>query len=532
MSEDPLFNIATVSGVHALITPLMSSTDNDTDSYLYECNVINLSTAYRVNSIPECSCLVYPDVPDGSTYDEVLGEIISKVGDKPMWIQVHLWGDYKTLSVLFEGIITEASVATNMTTYGSSSKCLSIRATHAASKLFLTGTAGMVYVTPDSIIEPGDTLSSIIEEYERKRGQLMNDNVVGTVLKEVVNDKTQTKSTAAALTLLIKALTGQSTLVKDGVQPIAGAEYVDTNVVKGSAKLNYKDSSTDELIQTMLDAMYKTICTSTVGDGVLTAILKTQCGLIIAPRSTKELWIVPDLASLLHSGKIIDTPMIPSNMIISMSMSRADDPYPNPVGVLLTRTGSDLMAPNNLRKQGGVIIAQYPKAGKGGDVSSGHFVSIQAPRWLTVDHVDNTKKTDKSNGNAGSDVKYTAYAKMMYDRLRYKNNGCTVTTDIRGILAFQVLGMPCIINPYTVTDDTLVGRLDSYGLTYSTGGIDGNSNIGVSLSFTYVRPFGAAEQEAAEGGDNVVNKDTCMYNIKTLDSVTKFPVWPPENTGS
>lgn len=525
MSADPLFNIATVYKVDALITPLMT----DTDSYLYTCSVINLSTAYRVNSIPECSCLVYPDVPEDSTYDKVLGDIISKAGDKPMWIQIQLWGNYKTFSVLFEGIITEASVATNMTTYGSSSKCLSIRATHAASKLFLAGTAGMVYTTPDTAIKPGDTLSSIIESYERQRGLLINDNVVGKVLNDVVSDNTQTKPTSKAMASLIQVLTGQIPLVKGAEpvkQPIAGADYADTNVIQGSAKLNYKDSSTDELIQTMLDTMYKTICTSTVGDGVLAAILKTQCGLIIAPRSTNELWIVPDLASLLHSKDITKTPEIPSNMIISMSMSRTDDPYPNPVGVLLTRMGSDLVYANKLRKQGGVIIAQYPATNKDGDVVSGHFVSIQAPRWLTVDHVDTTKKSDKSNGNTGSTEKYTAYAKMMYDRLRYKNNGCTVTTDVRGILAFQVLGMPCIIKPYT--DETVVGRLDSYGLTYSMGSIDGNSSIGVSLAFTYVRPFGVSEQEAAEGGDNVVNEKTCMYNIKTLDSVTKFPVWPVE----
>lgn len=521
MYADLPFNIVTVSKVQATITPLRS----DTDDYTYTCRVINLSTAYRVNSIPECSCLLYPDVPKDSTYDKVLGEIISKVGDKPTGIQIVVNED----TYLFEGIITEASVATNMNTYGSSSKCLSIRAAHVASRLFLAGTAGMVYTTPDTVIKPGDTLSSIIDSYERQRGMLLNDNVVGSVLKDVVKDKKQTVPTADAIAFLIEVLTGHRTQGTNDKQPIAGATYADTSVIQGSALLNYKDSSTDELIKTMLDTMYKTICTSTVGDGVLAAILKTQCGLIIAPRSTRDLWIVPDLASLLHSKEIKDTPEIPSNMIISMSMSRTDDPYPNPVGVLLTRMGSDLMAANKQLRHGGVIIAQYPES-KNDDVVSGHFVSIQAPRWLTVDHVDDTKKDTKSNKNTDSKVKYTAYAKMMHDRLRYKNNGCTVTTDARGILAFQALGMPCIIKPYT--DDTVVGRLDSYGLTYSMGGIDGNSNIGVSLAFTYVRPFGVDEQKAAESGDNVVNEKTCMYNIKELDSVTKFPVWPPEDTKS
>lgn len=491
---------------------------------------VQLSTAFRINTIPQCSCTVLPITDEeaagynsGDVYENIRKALdMYNSGTVYITISVCAFRDSDGAGVtkeIFSGIVTSMTSVVNMSSYGSSSAALAISGVHNFARLFNMGSAGMVPIYEDTAVE--DIMGNILSNLQ-KDTQNPTETFNGNDINSILGSKTgaQEKPTSEYIWDTVKLFAGKLDSEKNkNRKPLVGSDLIDTNepLIVGAAKPAGMWSKSSGDIQPLTDILTGILTISrlsTVGDGILRSITSSGCGLLLAPRDVNTITLIPDYGSLFSTAEVKDIPFIDAEMISSVSVPVTDDPYPNPDGVIVTSTGSATYAQTNPDKKnaqptGSVIQAVYPKI-KDKTTGDIRLVNIPAPNWLA-----NLNPTGKDPEKTKKDA-CEAYAAMMYGKLKNKNNTVTVNTDIRGILGFQALGETMGFPAWSDSMDPFMGRLDSYGLSYSAATTNGSSHLSVTLTLTY-----ADQVENIE--HHVLKQEMCLYDITTMNSLKAFP---------
>lgn len=408
--------------------------------------------------------------------------------------------------VIFSGILSNCSQATQMDADGHSRAMLVINILHKVSELRLIGANGCLYGQPEHFPQSGTSIADMIRlQYTAKNGKL---NTTESIVNETLGDCVSLSSNGYTLKSGTSIEDILSSLFKhlDEAGKIIPNKYVSSNITIK----NYFDGGTTPNIKGypqanstfigMLSGMIQNIVVSFDGSNIFDAIVNTisrpEFSLTVVCRDEK-MSIIPNDGWQLGTGK--KRTILSESFITSIRSDRLSASSVNaPDGILVTAT------PSTYYKDGinsfGSILGVYPSKGSG-KIQHFRWLQVPAPGWFNSASVSEYAVAKKGVQNSGDKNFRTNLENMcsMYAKTLYTNYAYKTSTAFSGLSPDLLVCRPwylvgeVIIFGGGLYAPTMAGRVEAVTVNYSTTGRQSTLNISMSLS--HVRPSESSSEE-------------------------------------
>lgn len=412
--------------------------------------------------------------------------------------------------IIFNGVITSASINANTSAYGKSSRSLVVAAYHNFAELYQYGANGMIYEQP-SAIKYNNSIRVLLNNIEADTKHKANSTTTSNanVVSEVLNTYAKVDDASSKLNTNAPIVT----VLDDIITRMVDAKVLDkdldiTQYINGTVYPNLSSKFVRSFTHTYLQNIWNNVSKGSVGSAILTMATANGYILTIAPRDPFKVTLLPLDGFTIYSDDKNGPPKITSDMYHAINYSMPRGVHPTAEGVIVSLSGSEY---NGESSGKGVIIGKYPQ--EGADKIRWKYVG--APSWLidTSAYASSAKSGAKNVDPSVYRDLCNNYARYVYNSLIHSNNRIILSMDARALEAYKALGAVMVVDTAHCGD--IQGLFSAYTLSYKSQMAGSSLNVSVSLS--HVKPY---DEDEAKKSSNVGKR---VFEIGKADIITKFP---------